>query len=439
MFDQLSDKLQNTFKKLTGKGKLSAKDIDDSLREIRMALLEADVNYKVVKGFLAQVREKALDEEVMKSLTPGQQVIKVVNEELTGLLGGETKELKLTAKMPSVILLAGVQGSGKTTSAAKLAAYLKDKNKKVMLAACDLQRAAAVSQLKILGEKIGVPVYSAEGTDAVGAAREAVAAARKSGCEVLIVDTAGRQHVDSALMGEIAAIHDATDPDEVLFVIDCMMGQLAVDAASAFNERIAITGFILSKADSDARGGAALSVSYITGRPVKFTGTGEKPSDFEVFHPDRIASRILGRGDVLTLIEKAQAAVDSDKQAALAKKMARNAFTLQDYLEQMESMADMGGIQSMLESLPGAYRPGSLNIDEKQLAHTKAIIQSMTEKERNNPKILNAGRRRRIAAGSGTTVADVNRLVNGFEQSKKMIKQFSGNKRKFGGKNFPFM
>ena len=444
MFDQLSEKIQQSFKKLTGKGLLSEKDIDEALRELRMALLEADVNYKVVKSFLANIKQKALTEEVMKSLTPGQQVIKIVNDELIELLGGDTKDLQLSgAKMPNVILLAGVQGSGKTTSAAKLAYYLKNKkNKRVMLAACDMQRAAAVDQLKTLGKKIDVPVYAEDAQNAVERASRALAEARRTGYEILIVDTAGRQHVDEALMDEIRDIHDATSPDEVLFVVDCMMGQMAVDSATAFNERLNITGFILTKADSDARGGAALSVAYVTGRPIRFTGTGEKVEDFEQFHPDRIASRILGKGDVLTLIEKVTERTNAEEQEKLAKKIVKNTFTLQDYLEQIEQVSEMGGLESILENLPGASRLGPISIDEKQMLHTKAIIQSMTVQERNNPKILNASRRRRIAAGSGTTVTEVNRLISGYEQSKKMMKKMAnqkGNKRKFGGKNFPFM
>ncbi|MBQ1465255.1 MAG: signal recognition particle protein [Eubacteriaceae bacterium] len=439
MFDSLSEKLQGAFRKLGGKGKLSEKDIDEALRDIRMALLEADVNYKVVKGFLADIKEEAMTEEVLRSLTPSQQVIKIVNSNLVKLLGKRSSDLKLDGKMPAVILLAGVQGSGKTTSAAKLASYLKQKGRKVMLAACDMQRAAAVSQLKILGEEIGVFVYTSEGT-AVDVAREALDYSRKNGYEILIVDTAGRQHVNDELMDEIVAVSETVEPSEVLFVVDCMMGQAAVDAASAFDERLSVTGFILSKADSDARGGAALSVSYITGKPIKFAGTGEKVTAFEQFHPDRMASRILGMGDVLTLIEKAERLTSAEEQKALAKKMTSNQITLEDYLDQMEQMQQMGGISEMLSALPGASKLGNLNVDERQMAHTKAIILSMTPKERQNPSIINASRRRRIAAGSGTTVTEVNRLLNGFEQAKKMMKRLSGAKgKKRFGSGFPFM
>ncbi len=438
MFDQLGGKIQQTFKKLSGKGKLSEKDIDEALKEIRMALLEADVNYKVVKSFLSDVRQKALDEDVLKSLTPAQQVIKTVNEEMRSLLGGSTKDISISSKMPSVLLLAGVQGSGKTTSAAKLSRYIKEKNKNVMLAACDIKRAAAVEQLSSLAKQEDIFVYTAEGKTPLTVAKEAVAYASKNGYEVLIVDTAGRQHVDDELMDEIGSIAKVVKPDEVLFVVDCMMGQQAVDSCMAFNEKLDITGFILTKADSDARGGAALSVSFMTGKPIKFTGTGEKLSDFEVFHPDRVASRILGMGDMLTLIEKAQKLTDNEKNAKLSGKILKNSLSLEDYLEQIDNMNKMGGINQMLSSMPNAGKLSNMNIDEKQILRTKAIIQSMTPKERNSPKILNASRRRRIAKGSGTTVTDVNRLINGFEQTKKLMKQFSGNKRKFN-KNLPFM
>ncbi len=438
MFDSLGEKIQGAFKQLGAKGKLSEKDIDEALRDIRMALLEADVNFKVVKSFLADIKEEALSEEVTKSLTPSQQVIKIVDRNLCKLLGSKASELKLSSHFPTVILLAGVQGSGKTTSAAKLALHLKEKGKKVLLAACDMQRAAAVQQLKVLGEQIGVNVFTWDGT-AVDAAQNALDFAKKNGYEILIVDTAGRQHVDDDLMDEITAIDKIVQPSEVLFVVDCMMGQIAVDAAKAFDERLNITGFILSKADSDARGGAALSVSYITGKPIKFAGTGEKVSAFEVFYPDRMASRILGMGDMLSLIEKAEKIADAKEQEKLAKKLVKNKFDLEDYLQQIEQMQQMGGINELLQSIPGGAKLGALNVDEKQFARTKAIIQSMTVKERKNPAIINGSRRKRIAAGSGTQVSDVNRLLNGFSQAKKMMKQFSGNKRKHSKMNFPFM
>ncbi len=438
MFDSLGEKIQGAFKKLGAKGKLSEKDIDEALRDIRMALLEADVNFKVVKSFLADIKKEALSEEVTKSLTPSQQVIKIVDRNLCKLLGSKASELKLSSHFPAVILLVGVQGSGKTTSAAKLAFHLKEKGKKVLLAACDMQRAAAVHQLKVLGDQIGVNVFTWEGS-AIDAAQNALDFAKRNGYEILIVDTAGRQHVDDELMDEITAIDKIVQPSEVLFVVDCMMGQIAVDAAAAFDERLNITGFILSKADSDARGGAALSVSYITGKPIKFAGTGEKTSAFEVFYPDRMASRILGMGDMLSLIEKAEKIADAKEQEKLAKKLVKNTFDLEDYLQQIEQMQQMGGINELLQSIPGGAKLGAVNVDEKQFARTKAIIQSMTVKERKNPAIINGSRRKRIAAGSGTQVSDVNRLLNGFAQAKKMMKQFSGNKRKHSKMNFPFI
>ena len=440
MFDNLGDKLQATFKKLSGKGKLTEKDIDEGLKEIKMALLEADVNYKVVKEFLNKIKEKSLGEEVMKSLTPGQQVIKIVNEELTSILGSKNKPLDFS-QYPTVILLAGVQGSGKTTSAGKLANYLKkEKGKKVMLAACDTVRAAAVNQLKILGEKIDVAVFTEDNEAPETIAKHALTHATKNGFEVLIVDTAGRQHVSDDLMDEITRVNKAVKASEVLFTLDCMMGQQAVDSAKAFDDRLQITGYILSKTDSDARGGAALSVTYVTGKPIKFVGTGEKITDFEVFHPDRIASRILGMGDVLSFIEKAEHMIDEQKQKELVKKLSKNSFNLEDYLEQIESLSKMGGLRSLVDSLP---MKGIKDVDfdegEKELLKNKAIIQSMTLKERAKPELLNASRRRRIAMGSGTQVSDINKLIKGYDQAKKMMKQFSGSKRKFGAKNFPFM
>lgn len=442
MFDQLSDKLVSGIKKLKQKGKLSEKDIDEALKQIRFSLLSADVNYKVVKDFLEGIREKALSEEVTKSLTPGQQVVKIINNELTKLLGGKSQDIFYSAMPPTVILLAGVQGSGKTTSAAKLAFHLKQKNKKVMLAACDTHRPAAVEQLKTLGAMINTPVYSAPGMRAEMIAFNALKEARQTGCEVLIIDTAGRQHINEELMDEISAIHDTVKPREVLFALDCMMGQQAVEAASSFNERLGITGYILTKADSDARGGAALSVCYVTGKPIKFIGTGEKTADFEVFHPERIAGRILGMGDVLSMIEKAEKLSDNEKQIELAKKMTSNSFNLADYLEQLEQMEKMGGLAAIMSSLPqgaGGAKNVNLAAGESQLKKTKAVIQSMSLKERTNPSIINASRRKRIAAGSGTSVTDVNKVINSYEQMKKMMKQFKGNKRKFGKQNFPFM
>jgi len=440
MFDNLGEKLQATFKKLTGKGKLSEKDIDAALREIRMSLLEADVNFKVVKGFLSDVRERAMGSDVFTSLTPGQTMVKIVYEAMSDLLGGSAKQINFGNALPLTILMAGVQGSGKTTSAAKLALFYKKKNKRVLVAACDVKRAAAVEQLGSLLNSIGVPMFSLPGADPVEVAAAALKQAKAEGMDLLIVDTAGRQHVDEELMEEISRIAEAVHPSEALFAIDCMMGQQAVDSASAFDEAVKLTGFILTKADSDARGGAALSVSYITGRPIKFAGTGEKLNDFEVFHPDRIASRILGMGDMLTLIEKAQDGMDEEAAKAAVEKLEKNAFTLEDYLTQIEQISEMGGIEEVLRSIPGIGKLGPLDTGEEEMAHTKAIILSMTPKERQNPSIINASRRRRIARGSGMEVSDVNRLLRGFEQSKKLMKQFSGKKGKqaFGKLNFPF-
>ena len=442
MFDALGDKLQETFRKLRGKGKLTEKDINAAMREIRMSLLEADVNYRVVKSFTNAIKEKCMGEEVLKSLTPGQQVVKIVNNELIELLGGESKELNYNSGGSTVVMIVGVQGSGKTTSIGKLGNYYKNKNgKKVLFVACDIHRAAAVDQLKILGESLGIEVFHAEGQSAERIAREGVRYGKLKGFDIIIVDTAGRQHVDSEMMEEAVRVRKEINPDETLFVIDSLMGQQAVDAAKAFDENLEITGFILSKLDSDARGGAALSVTFITGKPIKFSAFGEKMEDFEPFHPDRVASRILGMGDVLSLIEKAEAVYDEEQALKLEKKMRKNAFTLEDFLDQMEAMNKMGGVEGILSMLPGAGKLKNLNFDEKELVRQKAIIQSMTIKERQNPSIINASRRKRIAAGSGTRVSDVNRLLQGFEQSRKLMKQINSGRFKMPGmgRKFPFM
>lgn len=440
MFEALGDKLQATFKKLTGRGKLSEKDINAALREIRMALLEADVNYKVVKSFANSLKEKCMGEEVLKSLTPGQQVVKIVNEELKNLLGGQSRDINFASNPPTVIMVVGVQGSGKTTSIGKMGNYFKNKkNKKVLFVACDIHRAAAVDQLKVLGNSLGIEVFTLEKEKAEKIAKKGVEYGAKAGFDIVIVDTAGRQHVDSEMMEEAVKVKKAVKPDETLFVIDSLMGQQAVDAASAFDESLEITGFILSKLDSDARGGAALSVTYITGKPIKFSAFGEKMEDFEPFHPDRVASRILGMGDVLSLIEKAESIYNKEEAMKMEEKMRKNAFTLEDFLDQMESMNKMGGIEGILSMLPGAGKLKGLSIDEKELVRQKAIIQSMTKKERQNPNIINASRRKRIAAGSGTKVSDVNKLLTGFEQTKKLMKQFNSGKMRMPGMKFPFM
>ncbi|MCO8193376.1 MULTISPECIES: signal recognition particle protein [Anaerofustis] len=440
MFQALGDKLQETFKKLRGKGKLTEKDIDAALREIRMSLLEADVNYKVVKTFAKNLKEKCMGEEVLKSLTPGQQVIKIVNNELIDLLGGESRDINFSSTPPTVIMVVGVQGSGKTTSIGKMGNYFKNKkNKKVVFVACDIHRAAAVDQLKILGEGLDIEVFSLDSKDAGKIAKKGVEYAKSKGADIVIVDTAGRQHVDSEMMEEAVKVKKVINPDETLFVIDSLMGQQAVDAAKAFDENLEITGFILSKLDSDARGGAALSVTYITNKPIKFSAFGEKMEDFEPFHPDRVASRILGMGDVLSLIEKAESVYNEEEAKKMEAKLRKNSFTLEDFLDQMESMSKMGGIESILSMLPGAGKLKNLSIDERELVRQKAIIQSMTIKERQNPSIINASRRKRIAAGSGTKVSDVNKLLTGFEQSKKMMKQLNSGKMRLPKMKFPFM
>lgn len=440
MFHALGDKLQETFKKLRGKGKLTEKDIDAALREIRMSLLEADVNYKVVKTFAKNLKEKCMGEEVLKSLTPGQQVIKIVNNELIDLLGGESRDINFSSTPPTVIMVVGVQGSGKTTSIGKMGNYFKNKkNKKVVFVACDIHRAAAVDQLKILGEGLDIEVFSLDSKDAGKIAKKGVEYAKSKGADIVIVDTAGRQHVDSEMMEEAVKVKKVINPDETLFVIDSLMGQQAVDAAKAFDENLEITGFILSKLDSDARGGAALSVTYITNKPIKFSAFGEKMEDFEPFHPDRVASRILGMGDVLSLIEKAESVYNEEEAKKMEAKLRKNSFTLEDFLDQMESMSKMGGIESILSMLPGAGKLKNLSIDERELVRQKAIIQSMTIKERQNPSIINASRRKRIAAGSGTKVSDVNKLLTGFEQSKKMMKQLNSGKMRLPKMKFPFM
>jgi len=440
LFEALGDKLQSTFKKLRGKGKLTEKDIDAALREIRMSLLEADVNYKVVKTFAANLKQKCMGEEVLKSLTPGQQVIKIVNEELVSLLGGESRDINFSDNGPTIIMVVGVQGSGKTTSIGKMGNYFKNKkNKKVVFVACDIHRAAAVDQLKVLGEGLGIEVFSMDNKDAGKIAKKGVDYGKKIGADIIIVDTAGRQHVDEEMMAEAVKVKKVVSPDETLFVIDSLMGQQAVDAAKAFDESLEISGFILSKLDSDARGGAALSVTYITKKPIKFSAFGEKMEDFEPFHPDRVASRILGMGDVLSLIEKAETIYNEEEAKKMEEKMRKNTFTLEDFLDQMESMNKMGGIEGLLSMLPGAGKLKGMAISEKDLIKQKAIIQSMTIKERQQPNIINASRRKRIAAGSGTKVSDVNKLLTGFEQSKKMMKQLNSGKFKMPGMKFPFM
>jgi signal recognition particle subunit SRP54 len=428
MFGNLSDRLSETFRNLRGRGRLSAADIDATLRDIRRALLEADVSLEVVKAFVAAVRERALGDEVSKALNPAQQVVQIVNEELVGILGGEPRQLRFAKNPPSVIMLAGLQGSGKTTLAGKLALWLKEQNHTPLLVAADLQRPNAVNQLQVLGERTGVKVFAPQPGNGVGnpvsVAREAMAFARQAQHSVVIVDTAGRLGVDEEMMQQARDIRDAVDPDEVLFVIDAMLGQDAVNVARAFHDGVGITGSVLTKLDGDARGGAALSVASITERPILFSSTGENLEAFEPFYPDRMASRILDLGDVLTLIEQAQKAFDEEESRAFAEKLASDSFTLEDFLEQMQQLRKMGSLKGMLGMLPGMgqMRDQIENFDEREIDRTEAIIRSMTPAERRNVKLLNGSRRMRIARGSGTTVTEVNSLVNRFEQAAKMMK-----------------
>ena len=439
-FEGLSQKLSGALSKLTGRGKLNEQAVKEAMREVRMALLEADVNYLVVKDFCKKVTERCVGQEVLESLTPSQQVIKIVNEEMTALMGTENARLTWSSSVPTIYMLCGLQGAGKTTMAAKLANYLKKTGKKPLLAACDIYRPAAITQLQVVGKQVDVPVYEHGTQDPVKTAKEAIEYARHYGRDVLIIDTAGRLHIDDALMEELRRVKAEVKPQEILFVVDAMTGQDAVTVAKSFDDNLGIDGVILTKLDGDTRGGAALSIKAVVGKPIKFSGTGEKLSDIEVFHPDRMASRILGMGDVLTLVEKAQEAFDGETVDKLAKRGPAD-MTLEDFLAQMQQMKKMGGLQSMLSMLPGVgAKLQDVEIDEDALKKPEAIIRSMTPRERRNPGILNASRRKRIAAGSGTTVQDVNALVRQFEQSKEMMKKMmSGRKKgKFGRMRMPF-
>ena len=440
----LSDKLQDIFAKLKNRGSLTEADVNAAMREVRVALLEADVNYKVAKDFCAKVKERAVGSEVLKSLSPGQQVVKIVNEELTALMGGGQAKLAVSSKPPTVILMAGLQGCGKTTSAGKIALYLKNQHKRPLLAAGDIYRPAAIKQLEILGEKIGVPVFSlGDQVSPVDIAKQALEHAKAHGNDYLIVDTAGRQQLDEKLMDEIADIRAAVDPTEILLVVDAMQGQDAVNVAAAFHERLNVTGIVLTKLDGDSRGGAALSVKAVTGAPIKFTGTGEDIKALEPFYPDRMASRILGMGDVLTLIEKAEASLDAEKAVQLAEKMAKNRFTLNDFMDQLQEMRKMGDMNEMLSMIPGLGKQlKNVQVDEKQLVVIESIIQSMTKAERENPSLLNSSRKKRVAAGCGRQVQDVNRLLKQFEQVQSLMKRMNampqgGKKGKKGRKGFP--
>lgn len=423
-FEGLSEKLSNAFKKLKNKGKLSENDVKEAMREVRLALLEADVNYKVAKELTAKITERAVGQDVMESLTPGQMVVKIVNEELTALMGGDNARIEFASKPPTVIMLCGLQGSGKTTHAAKLALMLKNQNHRPLLVACDIYRPAAIDQLKVVGAKAGVPVFEKGTQNPVKTAREAIKNAKDYGNDIVILDTAGRLHIDEELMDELKNVKAEVEPDEILLVIDSMTGQDAVNVAKSFNEKLEISGVILTKLDGDTRGGAALSVKAVTGKPIKFAGTGEKLEDIEVFHPDRMASRILGMGDVLTLIEDAQSKIDQNKAEEMAKKMMSNKFDFNDLNDQFAQIKKMGPLKGILAKIPGiSNQLDNINIDDRQIDWTQAIILSMTPAERANPSLLNPSRKRRIAAGSGRSVEEVNRLIKQLEQMQKMMKQ----------------
>ena len=423
-FEGLTEKLNHAFRKMSGKGKLNEQDIKEGMREVRMALLEADVNYKVAKDFIKRVTEKCSGAEVLDSLTPSQQIVKIVNDEMVQLMGGSVAKLTWSPSVPTIYMLCGLQGAGKTTMCAKLAGYLIKQGKKPMLAACDIYRPAAIRQLQVVGEQVGAMVYEKGTQDPVKTAQEAVQQARYYGRDVLIIDTAGRLHIDVELMDELARIRDAVHPQEILLVVDAMTGQDAVNVAQTFNEKLDINGVILTKLDGDTRGGAALSVREVTGKPIKFSGIGEKLTEIEPFYPDRMAGRILGNGDIMTLIENAQEAISEEDTEDMAQRMMSGNITLDDFLSQMQSMKKMGGLQKVLNMLPGVRI--TQEVDDSALKVPEAIIRSMTMKERRNPGILNASRRRRIAAGSGTSVQQVNQLIRQFDQAKQMMKQMQG-------------
>ncbi len=431
-FENLSDKLQSAFKKLRGKGRITEADLKAAMREVKLALLEADVNFRVVKDFINSVSEKALGSNVLESLTPAQQVIKIVNEELTELMGKECVKLSFGSKTPAVILMVGLQGAGKTTTSAKVGGILKKQGKRPILVACDVYRPAARKQLKVVGESVDVPVFSIDDSnDPVYIAKEAINHAKHYANDVVIIDTAGRLHLNEELMDELLKIKEATSPSEILLTIDAMTGQDAVNVAEAFNEKLDITGVVLTKLDGDTRGGAALSVRAVTGKPIKLVGQGEKLTDFDWFYPDRMASRILGMGDVLTLIDKAQEAFDENQARELERKIRKQSFTLDDYLNQMQQMKKMGSFQDLLGMVPGINKKAleGASFDEKRIGHIEAIIKSMTMKERNDPSIINSSRKRRIAQGSGTEVYEVNQFLKSFEQMQKLMKQFSNPKK----------
>ena len=444
-FESLTEKLSATFKRLRGKGRLSEADVKQAMKEIKMALLEADVNFKVVKNFVATVSERAVGTDVMESLTPAQMIVKIVNEELTALMGSGDSKLAISSTPPTVVMLVGLQGAGKTTNGAKLAGLMKKQGKRPLLAACDIYRPAAIQQLEVVGAQLDIPVFQMGQTDPVDIAKAAVEHAKKHGNDMVFLDTAGRLHVDEALMDELRRVKSAVSPTEILLVVDAMIGQDAVNAAKAFDEALDIDGVMLTKLDGDARGGAALSIRAVTGKPIKFAGTGEKLDNIEVFHPDRMASRILGMGDVLSLIEKAEQNLDAKKAAEQLERMRKNKFTLTDFYDQMVQLKSMGSMQDIASMLPGmGGKKLDLTVDEAQLARTEAIILSMTPQEREDPSLLNSSRKKRIAAGSGTQVVDVNRLLKQFETSQQFTRQLSNPKKskglmsRFKGMGLPF-
>jgi len=443
IFSNLAEKLQDTFDKLRGKGKLTEKDVKAALKEVKMALLEADVNYKVVKNFISKIEERAVGKEVMESLTPGQHVIKIVNEEMQELMGGSKEDIAVSPEPPTIIMMVGLQGSGKTTSAGKLARKLSKDGKNPLLVAADVYRPAAIRQLQVLGDRLDLPVFSmGEDSDPVDIAKGSINYASSHNCDTIILDTAGRLHIDQDMMEELENIKGTVEPDEILLVVDAMTGQDAVNVAKNFDERLDINGIVLTKMDGDARGGAALSIKAITGKPIKFAGTGEKLADLETFHPDRMSSRILGMGDVLSLIEKAEKSIDQEKAKALEEKLRKNEFTLEDFMEQMDQVRNMGpmeDIMGMIPGLGGSKQLKNMQVDDKQLDYIEAIISSMTPAERKDPEVINGSRRKRIAQGSGTSIQEVNRLLKQFRQTKKMMKQLnSGKMKKGGGFNLPF-
>ena len=439
MFDNLSDKLQRVVKKMKGETRINESSLKEMMREVKLALLEADVNYKVVKEFIANVETKALGKDVMDSLTPGQQVVKIVRDELTEMLGGTETKLNISSRPPTIIMLVGLQGSGKTTLTAKLANHLRKQGKKPLLVACDVYRPAAIAQLKTLGNSLSIPVYSEEDNKNVPQiAKNALREANSKLCDVVLLDTAGRLQIDNELMDELVNVKKEVKPHEIMLVVDSMTGQEAVNVAKTFNETLGIDSLTLTKLDSDTRGGAALSVKYVTGKPIKFASIGEKLNELDIFHPDRIAGRILGMGDVLSIIDKAEEAFDEKEAEDLEKKLRKNEFTLDDYLKQMQKIRKMGSFKQILAMVPGIPKEvRDAEIDEKQLLKIEAIIQSMTLKERRNPKILDGSRRKRIAKGSGNKVEDINRFINQYEQMRKMMKQMLNGKNPFGNMKLP--